>query len=120
MRGQDDSSEIPLHSHLESRRSSDQDHHSAAAALSSLGRVATPTVGTFHETTPSTALYRTPDQSQTPGNLPIISPPPPPTEETYEWDEGGDDKELGIDAMGAASTRDYKPGFFGMIDWLPC
>jgi Fungal specific transcription factor domain len=33
--------------------------------------------------------------------------------ETYEWDEGGDEKELGTDAMGAASTRDYKPGFFG-------
>lgn len=36
--------------------------------------------------------------------------------ETYEWDEGGDEKELGTDAMGAASTRDYKPGFFGTSD----
>ena len=39
--------------------------------------------------------------------------PGPPDNETYEWDEGGDEKELGTDAMGAASTRDYKPGFFG-------
>ena len=52
-------------------------------------------------------IYRTPD--------PAISPTGGDNEnETYEWDEGGDEKELGTDAMGAASTRDYKPGFFGM------
>lgn len=47
--------------------------------------------------------------------MPIMAPSPGDANEneTYEWDEGGDEKELGTDAMGAASTRDYKPGFFG-------
>ena len=98
--------------HLDSGLSSESDRdHSAAAALSSLARVATPIIRPFHDTTQSTNPYQTPDQTQTPANLPIISPPP--AEETYEWDEGGDEKEFGIDAMGAASTRDHKPGFFG-------
>ena len=87
------------------RLSSDHERdHSAAAALSSLGRVNTPS---FHS--PST--YRSPVAPPSP------LPPQPDTHEneTYEWDEGGDEKELGIDAMGAASTRDYKPGFFGIL-----
>ena len=90
----------------EARRGSDQDRdHSAAAALSSLARVSTPTAG-LHDSTSVHKIYRTPD--------PAISPTGGDHEnETYEWDEGGDEKELGTDAMGAASTRDYKPGFFG-------
>jgi len=90
----------------EARRGSDQDRdHSAAAALSSLARVSSPTGG-LHDSTSVHKIYRTPD--------PAISPPGGDHEnETYEWDEGGDEKELGTDAMGAASTRDYKPGFFG-------
>jgi hypothetical protein len=88
------------------RRSSDQDRdHSAAAALSALARVSTPTASATN------SAYRSPKANATP--LPILSPPEPNENETYEWDEGGDEKELGTDAMGAASTRDYKPGFFG-------
>lgn len=90
----------------EARRGSDQDRdHSAAAALSSLAQVSTPTAG-LHDPTSVHKIYRTPD--------PAISPTVGDHEnEMYEWDEGGDEKELGTDAMGAASTRDYKPGFFG-------
>ena len=88
------------------RRSSDHDRdHSAAAALSSLARVATPTASAAN------SAYRSPKANTTP--IPIISPLQPNDNEMYEWDEGGDEKELGTDAMGAASTRDYKPGFFG-------
>ena len=79
--------------------------HSAAAALSALARVSTPTASATN------SAYRSPKANATP--LPILSPPEPNENETYEWDEGGDEKELGTDAMGAASTRDYKPGFFG-------
>ena len=96
---------------LHIRRSSDQDRdHSAAAALSSLARVPTPTVAPF-----SDAPFPSPGRGQTP--LPIMASTPGDGngDETYEWDEGGDEKELGTDAMGAASTRDYKPGFFGLI-----
>lgn len=91
----------------DTRRISDQDRdHSAAAALSSLARVSTPTVG-LHDSTSVHKIYQTPD--------PVVSPTGGDHEnETYEWDEGGDEKELGTDAMGVASTRDYKPGFFGM------
>ena len=90
------------------RRSSDQDRdHSAAAALSSLARVATPTASATN------SAYRSP--KATSASIPIISPSHPNENETYEWDEGGDEKELGTDAMGAASTRDYKPGFFGTL-----
>lgn len=91
---------------VDGRRSSDQDRdHSAAAALSSLARVATPTASAVN------SGYRSPKANTTP--IPIMSPPQPNENEMYEWDEGGDEKELGTDAMGAASTRDYKPGFFG-------
>jgi len=31
----------------------------------------------------------------------------------YEWNEGADDEALCTDAMGAASARECKPGFFG-------
>ena len=99
--------------HSQTRRSSDQDRdHSAAAALSSLARVSTPTVTPFAESTLTN--FRAADVVSTP--LPIIGSPPTDgnENENYEWDEGGDEKELGTDAMGAASTRDYKPGFFGM------
>lgn len=95
---------------LESRRGSDQDRdHSAAAALSSLARVPTPTAAQIHE--PTHKIYRSPDVA--------IAPTGPETHEneTYEWDEGGDEKELGTDAMGAASTRPHKPGFFGMTSF---
>ena len=70
--------------------------HSAAATLSSLARVPTPTI-------PLSASANTDKEGSVPAN----------DNETYEWDEGGDEKELSTDAMGAASTRDYKPGFFG-------
>lgn len=91
----------------ETRRTSDQDRdHSAAAALSSLARVSTPTAG-LHDSTSVHKIYRTPDPAVTPTGGGHEN-------ETYEWDEGGDEKDLGADAMGAASTRDYKPGFFGM------
>ena len=102
-----------VQNHLQVRRSSDHDRdHSAAAALSSLARVSTPTAVPFAEN--SHANYRAPDTASTP--LPILSSTSADgiENETYEWDEGGDEKELGTDAMGAASTRDYKPGFFGM------
>ena len=92
--------------HSEVGLSSDQDQ-SAAAALSSLARVSTPTAGLLHDSTSVHKIYRTPE--------PVNNPTAVDHEnETYEWDEGGDEKELGTDAMGVASTRDYKPGFFGM------
>jgi hypothetical protein len=101
---------------LQGRRLSDQDRdHSAAAALSSLGRVSTPASNPFADA-PAQHPYHTPDDTiSTP--LPIIAPSTGDANEneTYEWDEGGDEKELGTDAMGAASTRDYKPGFFGIV-----
>jgi len=97
----------------EPRRSSEHDRdHSAAAALSSLGRVPTPS--NPYTDGPVQHPYHTPDATNsTP--MPIMAPSPGDANEneTYEWDEGGDEKELGTDAMGAASTRDYKPGFFG-------
>jgi hypothetical protein len=90
------------------RRGSDHDRdHSAAAALSSLARASTPTAGPLYDSTSVNKIYRTPDPA-------IGSTGEDHENETYEWDEGGDEKELGTDAMGAASTRDYKPGFFGM------
>jgi hypothetical protein len=102
------SAENTIQNQLEGPRSSDQDRdHCAAAALSSLARASTPTDGQFHEPASANTAHRSSD-----------APPSPlgaNENETYEWDEGGDEKELGIDAMGAASTRDYKPGFFG---WL--
>lgn len=98
---------------LQTRRSSDHDRdHSAAAALSALARVPTPTVSQFNDGTTHTS-YRTPSASQTPLPTMAQNPGDGNENETYEWDEGGDEKELGTDAMGAASTRDYKPGFFG-------
>jgi hypothetical protein len=89
---------------------SDHDRNHAAAALSALAAAPSPPVPSFTETSTTQLLY---PSSETEGNLPIISPAIPDGNETYEWDEGGDEKELGTDAMGAASTRDYKPGFFG-------
>jgi len=103
-----------MQNHLQMRRSSDQDRdHSAAAALSSLARVPTPTVVPFTENTH--VNLRPTSNVSTP--LPIIGSAPADghENETYEWDEGGDEKELGTDAMGVASTRDYKPGFFGIL-----
>lgn len=94
-------------SHSQARRGSDQDRdHSAAAALSSLASVPTAIVTSTASVNNS---YRLSD--------PAISPTGDVDgneNETYEWDEGGDEKELGTDAMGATSTRDYKPGFFGI------
>ena len=89
---------------------SEQDRdHSAAATLSSLAQVPTPTA-------PISSILnqsQKDDESNGAARLPTV-PPDGPDHETYEWDEGGDEKELGTDAMGAASTRDYKPGFFGI------
>lgn len=86
---------------LEGRRSSDQDRdHTAAAALSSLASVATPSGGKPHEPASANTVYPS-------------SPLGANENETYEWDEGGDEKELETDAMGAASIRGSKPGFFG-------
>ena len=92
------------------RRISDHDRNHAAAALSALAAAPSPPVPNFTETSTTQLLYPC---SETEGDLPIIAPDIPDGNETYEWDEGGDEKELGTDAMGAASTRDYKPGFFG-------
>ena len=102
----------PLTSGTEGRRSSDHERdHSAAAALSSLGRVNTPSFPS--SVTPGHSTYRSPDAPPSP----LPAQPDTHENETYEWDEGGDEKELGIDAMGAASTRDYKPGFFGILPY---
>jgi hypothetical protein len=95
------------------RRASDHERdHSAAAALSSLGRVHTPGVNTYNDTAAHNP-YQTPDAMSTPLPIMTATSHDPIDNETYEWDEGGDEKELGTDAMGAASTRDCKPGFFG-------
>jgi hypothetical protein len=103
-----------MQNHLQMRRSSDQDRdHSAAAALSSLARVSTPTVVPYTENT--NVDFRPTSTVSTP--LPVIGSAPTDGNETetYDWDEGGDEKELGTDAMGVASSRDYKPGFFGIV-----
>jgi hypothetical protein len=93
---------------------SDDRDHRAAAALSSLASVPTPPAPAFVESSTPHISYRTPPADN---NLRII-PANTDGNETYEWDEGGDEKELGTDAMGAASTRDYKPGFFGRSSTL--
>jgi hypothetical protein len=77
--------------------------------------VSTPAANTFIDGS-GQHPYSTPDATiNTPLPLIATSAGDANENETYEWDEGGDEKELGTDAMGAASTRDYKPGFFGKI-----
>lgn len=106
-----------IQNHLQMRRSSDHDRdHSAAAALSSLARVPTPTVVPFTES--AHVSFRPASTVTTPQPLIGSAPADGNENETYEWDEGGDEKELGTDAMGVASTRDYKPGFFGFLYML--
>ena len=100
---------MPIDSQFQARQASDQDRdHSAAAALSSLARIPTPTLTLG---TSVNKIYQSSDVAISPsGDVDANE------HETYEWDEGGDEKELDTDAMGAASTRDYKPGFFGTSD----
>jgi hypothetical protein len=94
--------------HPQGRQASDQDRdHSAAAALSSLATIPTATVAS---STTSGKAYRSSDPAASPTGAVGAN-----EIETYEWDEGGDEKELSTDAMGATSTRDSKPGFFGMF-----
>src|SRR5579859_6161391 len=42
----------------------------------------------------------------------MATPQTPLDRTTYEWNEA-DERELGVDAMGAAKSQDYNPGFFG-------
>ena len=84
--------------------------HSAAAALSALARVPTPTIPFGDSMTPN-ASYCSPDREA--ASLTILNQRRTDGNETYEWDEGGDEEELGTDAMGSASKGDYHPGFFG-------
>jgi hypothetical protein len=106
LRGTSSVGSVPIDSQFQTREASDQDRdHSAAAALSSLARIPTPTLSL---TTSVNKTYQPSDASSPTGDVDTND------HETYEWDEGGDEKELGTDAMGTASTRDHKTGFFGM------
>lgn len=87
----------------------DRDHR-AAAALSALARVPTPTIPNGDSETPH-ASYRLPDAERT--SLTILNQEHPDGIETYEWDEGRDEEELGTDAMGSASKGNSHLGFFG-------
>jgi len=85
----------------------------ASAAPSSLASVPPPLIPAFSEQSTPRTLHRSPEAEQS-----LLSPDNIDRNDTYEWDEGCDEKELGTDAMGAASSRDYNPGFFGTIPIL--
>ena len=92
---------------LQNQRLSDHSRdHSAAAALSASARVPAPTIPFEDSTTP-------PSLDAEPTSLAMLNQGHTDGNETYEWDEGGDEKELSTDAMGAAFKGDYRPGFFG-------
>lgn len=92
---------------LLNRRLSDHSRdHSSAAAPSALARVPAPTIPFEDSATP-------PSLDAEPTSLAIVNRGHTDGNETYEWDEGGDEKELSADAMGAAFKGDCRPGFFG-------
>src|SRR5947207_7805249 len=93
---------------LSSRLLSDHDRdHGAAAGLSALARVPAPTIP-FSDAVTSHAAHRSHDDRSTSFMTSHVG------NKTYEWDEGGDAKELGTDAMGTSSKGDHRSGFFGM------
>ena len=81
--------------------------YAIAAGLSALARVPAPTIP-FSDAVTSHAAHRSHDDRSTSFMTSHVG------NKTYEWDEGGDGKELGTDAMGTSSKGDHRSGFFGM------
>ena len=98
------------------RRISVYEGQTTPAVRGEVAGVSTPTIGLAPAgPTAPTAMYRAPHWDVDPITRRIQSRASFEDNTRYEWNEGGDEKESGTDAMGTGFKGNGQSGFFGTI-----